>query len=491
MDIFINENLKKVIRVVKDSGYTCDNYNKTEVAEISKLSRKYLQRKKIEIQSYWNEATKPTQSDKRYFENRCLEYYIEIAEKMDDKYIYKNILGAIIGFQLRYKYKLLTHLHKNTKIIKTGKDIFDLICLIGSRKDTKKGTPIHSKSKTVINLLSNNKYSFIDELFTRTDGYYAGNVSKKWKLKPLTNELIKHTVDTYFNTLTPVTTHKLCPTNSYTYSSICVRDKGTRFVRYVMVPLNVVKGYCLTSILHILSLTLGYDSSTDSFVVSLEHTSKTDESLGRTYNIFSRLKSEERLALGYIDYDISSALQVISLQLINGSKKDYPILTSYSYNKAFKLSMRSSISTDLGIPISDVKQKLTAFANGAMSGIDKHPRYKQFQKESDKLRREVLAYVAEHEPDLLESAIRQSKKQLPEDIDWFDCTPEDKQNMARAKSSVFFFVWTYYERLIRKAMLKCLPDGIEVHDAVYSKMKVDIKVIEEVVLKETGFRVII
>ena len=41
--------------------------------------------------------------------------------------------------------------------------------------------------------------------------------------------------------------------------------------------------------------------------------------------------------------------------------------------------------------------------------------------------------------------------------------------ILRNKSSVFFFVWTYYEMLIRKAMLECLPDGIEVDDAVYSK----------------------
>ncbi len=180
---------------------------------------------------------------------------------------------------------------------------------------------------------------------------------------------------------------------------------------------------------------------------------------------------------------------MICLQLIDGTKEDYPILTSYSYDKAYKQSIHSSISTDLDIPISAVKQKLTAFTNGSISGIDKHKHYKQFQKESDKLRREILAYVAEHQPDILRSAIQQSKKQLPEDVDWFDCTPEDKQYLARAKSSVFFFVWTYYERLIRKAMLTILPDGIEVHDAVYSKIEVQTKKIQKKILKDTGFKV--
>ena len=63
--------------------------------------------------------------------------------------------------------------------------------------------------------------------------------------------------------------------------------------------------------------------------------------------------------------------------------------------------------------------------------------------------------------------------------------------ILRNKSSVFFFVWTYYEMLIRKAMLKCLPDGIEVHDAVYSKMIVDVKEIEAFIHKNSGFTIII
>ena len=59
--------------------------------------------------------------------------------------------------------------------------------------------------------------------------------------------------------------------------------------------------------------------------------------------------------------------------------------------------------------------------------------------------------------------------------------------MARNKSSVFFFVWTYYEMLIRKAMLECLPDGIDVHDAVYSKIEIDVKNIEETICQLTRF----
>ena len=111
------------------------------------------------------------------------------------------------------------------------------------------------------------------------------------------------------------------------------------------------------------------------------------------------------------------------------------------------------------------------------------------QAESDRLRIAVLAHTAEHSPQLLKQAQAQSKKHLPEDMDWFSLAPEDKQSMARAKASVFFFVWTWYERAIRKAMLKAVPDGIEVHDAVYSKMNVLISEIEAVIFESTDFRV--
>ena len=226
------------------------------------------------------------------------------------------------------------------------------------------------------------------------------------------------------------------------------------------------------------------NKATNSLIISCEHTSSTDETLGRNYNIFSRLRSKERLAFGYIAYDMSSALQSLCLQLIQGTKEAYPILT----DKAFKQSLRTSIANDLNIPISDVKAKLTAFANGAVSEIDKHPKYKQFQEESDRLRIEVLSHVATNKSWLLEQSIQQSKRNLPDDIDWFSLEPEDSQAMARNKSSVFFFVWTYYERLVRKAMLKVLPDGIEVHDAVYSKRLLIQKLLKILYMKKRGLK---
>lgn len=40
-------------------------------------------------------------------------------------------------------------------------------------------------------------------------------------------------------------------------------------------------------------------------------------------------------------------------------------------------------------------------------------------------------------------------------------------------------------------MLECLPDGIEVHDAVYSKMIVDTNYLQDIVFERTGYNITI
>ncbi|EIF50713.1 hypothetical protein [Sulfurovum sp. AR] len=477
----INPDLQKIIRVLKNSGNTIEDISNSQLSDIAGLNRKYIQRNKLSIQAYYDTAAKATKSDYTFFSNRNIDVYMNIAFNKKDKFIYRDTLGAVVGYLLKWEYNLLAHIQKNTKVIEIGKAVTELICLIESKKDTSKGTPIHSQSKSVKTLFKSNKLKFIDELFIRTNGYYAGYTSKKWKLTNLSTKVIEQAIDILLDRIHLV--HIQCPTNCATYSSICSPLHGTP------IDLSIVKTLNLSSILHILNMSVGYNPSTNELLVSMEHTSTTDETLGRNYNLFCRLRSYERLKFGYINYDISAALQTICLQLIGASKSDYPILTSYSTDKAFKTSLRSSIACDSNIPIDEVKAKLTAFANGGISGKDKHPMYMTFQEESDRLRREVIAYTAKHNPLLLEKAKKQSKRTLSEDIDWFDLSPEYSHYVARNKASVFFFVWTYYERVIRKAMLKCFPDGIEVHDAVYSKERIDTKIIEQKVFENTGFNV--
>ena len=61
---------------------------------------------------------------------------------------------------------------------------------------------------------------------------------------------------------------------------------------------------------------------------------------------------------------------------------------------------------------------------------------------------------------------------------------------GKKESSIFFFIWTQWERLIRHAMIKAFSEPKkchEVHDAVYSKESIEPSFIEKVVLERTGF----
>lgn len=472
----------KVIRVLKDSDSSLSNVTNKQLSEISGVSTKYITRNKANIEEYYKIAQSSSDTDYNFAANRSLKVYIDLSFKTDDKFMYRNLLGAIAGYLLKWKYKKLKHLNKSAKIIEIGINIIEIMGLINSRKDTSKGTPLHSQLKSVKQLFRGNKVSFVDELFKRTDGYYAGNSAKKWQLTKLGEQLLDDIIKNLFENI------HLCPHFGSTYSSICNTETRTQLVD---LDLGTIQTLSLSSVLHIFNMSVGFNNNNNSLIVSMEHTSNTDETLGRTYNLFCRLRSNERLQFGYKAYDISCALQTICLQLIEANENDYPILTSYSKDKAFKQALRASIANDLNIPITDVKAKLTAFANGGISGKDKHPIYIKFQEESDRLRREVLSHTAINNPWLLEQAINQSKRNLPEDIDWFNLKIEDNQTMARNKSSVFFFIWTYYERMIRKVMLNFLIDGIEVHDAVYSKLDIKSEIIENHIYYKTSFKIIL
>jgi hypothetical protein len=264
----------------------------------------------------------------------------------------------------------------------------------------------------------------------------------------------------------------------------------------VVPPVNIIeilfhslRSFEVNSVFNLLMRTVKVTRT--SIFVPIVHEASTDEALGRSYNVFCRLRSRERLELGYISYDMNSALQSICLHLIRASRDDYPVLWDYTHDKEHKRKMRLEVAEALNTNLNTVKSKLTAFANGSISGITLHAYYKAFQEESDRLRRAVLKHINETEPEVLERAREQSRRELPEELDWSDIESEETLDEMRNKASVFFFVWTWYERAIRKAMLTVLTDGLEVHDAVYSKMDIGPELVERAILEQTGFSIIV
>ena len=457
------------------------------LAEMAGVSRMYLNRNKQAIDAYFRTATPATVHDMERFKFKEFEYLLSKVKYSDDGSMFKEQIGAIVGFLMKAQYNLLGHVDdkQTEKIISIGQHVFNLVRKIKSYK--KEGwTKVYRKwDYDSQELLRQNEVAFVDKLFQRKDEWSGGNQIKLWKVTPLTDSIVQDAMELFFEnfdsfaTMTPnflKVTGKECYTKCPPY-------------RAIRLAFSVTSHLTLHSQLQIINFCIGFDSKAREFIVSLEHEASTNENIGRTYNLFTMLKSCDRKALGYINYDMSCALQSISLQLIKATEREYPILTRYAQDKIFKRYVRETIAKELNVEVCEVKQRLTAFANGGLKDRKKHLLYAQFQEESDRLRREVLSYVAKYETYVLELAIKQSKRELSETIDWRDTAEEKSHALARDKSSVFFFVWTYYERLIRQAMLKVLIDGIGVHDAVYSRHDIDIAVIEETITKETGFNI--
>lgn len=495
----LNNRVKALLRYTKSEEGAMSVINKVQFAELAGVSRQYLYRNSKDITKYLQDAPYATELDIKFVREQNLKHIIDKVSSFNKPMIYNYALGYIYGYLMKYEYGLLKHIYKHQVVINTGVAVVNLVCTIKKKKDSNNGTSIHSSSKDAKYLLNHNKVYFVDTLFNRSDAYYNGHSAKQWKLTEENENMLEKSLHILLANL-----HRIKQKNSQefidkviddrcyikqeTYATICLPISVTLFYTKSSIhifPIESLSKLCLVSTLHILTHTLYLDNGL--LYVLFNHSSSTNPSYGRNYNTFCSLRSQERLSLGYISYDMSSALQSICLNLVG--TEQFPLLSRYTKDISYKKDIRVTIAKDLNIEVCDVKKKLTAFANGAISEKDKHPFYKQFQKESDLLRKMTLAYVSINDLDVLKRALKQSKKYLAEDIDWLDLGPEDSQTMARNKSSVFFFVWTWYERKIRKAMLSLLPNGLEVHDAVYFKSDIDVEIIEEAILKLTGFNV--
>ncbi len=112
-----------------------------------------------------------------------------------------------------------------------------------------------------------------------------------------------------------------------------------------------------------------------------------------------------------------------------------------------------------------------------------------YYKEAIPLREEL---IQDAEPMILQRAKSSTKKPKWQKR-WINDKKEYEYIVDGVKeSSLFFFIWTQWEREIRQAMMSCfkVPEAChQVHDAVYNTEVVDMKVMEAEVLEKTGFKV--
>jgi len=209
-----------------------------------------------------------------------------------------------------------------------------------------------------------------------------------------------------------------------------------------------------------------------------------DTQYSRVYSIFTSINSFTRKILGYYNYDIGAALQTICMQLVEDSSL-YPLhIELVNDKKAF----RAQVQNETGKDILWVKKELSKINNKeTMPKIyNQYPTLKLYYDEAQLLRKEIIDTA---EPIILSRA-RDFAKIKHKKI-WIKGQKKPQlMKDGKKESSIFFFIWTQWERQIRESMMSCFDDPTschQVHDAVYSKQKICPNVIESKVLENTGF----
>lgn len=505
----MNNDLQKVLRVLQHRGLAASTSN-TELARLSGLSRATINKSKGAIDNYLKSAPKPTHADEISVDRKLISTYVDIALTSGTcNQHFAQVTGAVAGFILRNYTSLINNIQTPKKIVRIGQAYLSLVTQIESRKGDK-GTPIHSQSKHAKYLLNElNNSTLVTDLFTRSDSYRTDEYSKTWKIKPKAEQLNKlimnktiELVKEYNSKLSEFTLSTL-----HIGGSICTGKSvnlalGSRTSpegQYLSIRIDQLGMLSVSSFLQVMSI--ARPSFFSSYIsVPLANLASVDPDKGRTYNIFTRLRSTERKALGYRNYDISGGLQIISFNILvcyphpkyktfDDLHAEYPLIFDYGVDPEAKTALRKEIANDLGITVTEVKALLTAYANGSQKQVGNSSRLQEFYKQSDQLRREVVSTISANRSEIVESAIEQSKKSFPEDVDWQSIEKEGDSQDSRDRASVFFFVWTYFEKQVRDAMLSVVPDGIPVHDAIYSKQHVPFSLLEQAVLNQTGFDV--
>ena len=503
----MNLTIKKVLRVLNNRGVAKDTTS-TDLARLTGLSRQTISKSSKQIEDYIKVAPAPSKEDIDYVDKKMIDTYVDIALKSGKKeQHFLQVMGAVAGYILRANTNLINNIKSPKKIVRVGQDYIKLVTQVESRKGGK-GTPVHSQNGAAKYLLTElNNSSLVKTLFIRSNSYRSDAYSKSWKLTPKADTLNKQIVDATINVIDKYNKQQA----SFTHLPLHIGDSlctgksvnlgqvdHTKALDHFLIKVSDLAMLSVRSFIQVMGI--ANPSPPLHLVVPLSNLSSVDPEKGRTYNIFSRLKSEERKSLGYHNYDISGGLQIICFNILtqyplyhyktfDDLHNAYPLIFSYGVDPKAKKALRAEIAADLGKSIDEVKGLLTAYANGSQKKVGNSNKLKAFFVESDRLRREVVATVAEHKPELLQSAINQSKNCFPEDTDWQSIEKEGSTKESQDKASVFFFIWTYFEKQIRDAMLSVVDDGVPVHDAIYSKQDIAYTDFQDTILEKTGFEV--
>ena len=243
----------------------------------------------------------------------------------------------------------------------------------------------------------------------------------------------------------------------------------------------------LSDVLTLLGSSIAYNSG---FVIR-PIIQDTQES--RVYSYMTSISSESRAILGLTNYDIDAALQTIVLSQVK-QPNQYPLHQQIVTDKK---TFRQTVADETGKNLAWVKKELTSADNRetASAIYKKSPTLMAYFEEAQLLRKDFLAAIPSHVYDTAHRLATETfKPTYDKDGKPILDTKGNKQfvSVGKKESSVFFFAWTQYERMIREAMMSCFGSQVhQVHDAVYSYESIDNSEIEQRVLDATGIRITI
>ena len=216
-----------------------------------------------------------------------------------------------------------------------------------------------------------------------------------------------------------------------------------------------------------------------------------DTQKSRVYSYMTSISSESRAILGLTNYDIDAALQTIVLSQVQQPSK-YPLHQQIVTDKR---TFRQTVADETGKELAWVKKELTSADNREVAPAiyEKSPTLMAYFEEAQLLRKDFLAAIPSHVYDTAHRFATETFKPAYDKDGKVVLDPKgNKQfiSVGKKESSVFFFAWTQYERMIREAMMSCFGSQVhQVHDAVYSYEKIGNSEIEQRVLDATGIKI--
>jgi hypothetical protein len=273
------ENVYQVIRVYQHFGM---KLTKTEIASLAGVSESYM--RNPDIKRYLNETNCASDDDIKSVVKRFINVSVSKADSIEEA------LGAILGINLKIYTDIFRNVDGLKEASKLGTDIVSLYRICSYKTD---GVPVHSGNKSVESMLCSQFGEHIGYLFTRSNSYRVGAYSKKWQPTSMLTDCIGVALDTFFGLLPVVPVCHLIP------PLYMFLKKDAK--HYVDCDMDIVRTFEINSVFHLLMSTV--EIVGNSLRVVIQNESSTDESLGRSYNVFSKIRSRERLQLGYISYD--------------------------------------------------------------------------------------------------------------------------------------------------------------------------------------------